>query len=554
MIDGDGARSRATTTGEMWRASRLALPPRRPIIRLQIGRGVHVPGARVSDRAQVVETIRPRRLTGAHVQYLAGVLLLAVGYYAAAKVGYRFEFAGPVAAIVWFPCGVGMAALYIAGLRFWPGVLLGDLLANDYGALPLGSALGQTAGNVLEALVAAMLLHRLVRERSPLETVPNLARMVVALLLATATSATIGTSSLLAGGVVAQAEVATVWRTWLLGDFCGALVAVPLALAFLDRNRPRPRGRFGVEAAACIAVTAVVSELASRTTQPMLYLVFPCLAWATLRFGHRGATLGVVISTGLIVWNTTRYAGPFAYNDITTSVLSTQLFVVVQALSALVLAALVSEREEMTEQLTASRRRLFTAADTERRRIDRNLHDGVQARLTALAVQLRLAGLRTRTEPADAPVLLERAEEALQLAMDDLREVAHGIHPAALRWGLEPALATIADTSSTPVTVVGAPSGRIDPTVEATAYYVVAEAVANAQRHAGATFVRVRLAPVRSYLSVEVVDDGRGGATFRVGSGLEGLRDRVEALGGEFRLDSPPGGGTRILAGIPLSS
>jgi signal transduction histidine kinase len=102
------------------------------------------------------------------------------------------------------------------------------------------------------------------------------------------------------------------------------------------------------------------------------------------------------------------------------------------------------------------------------------------------------------------------------------------------------------------VTLAGVPTGRLDPTVEATAYYVVAEAIANAQRHADASTVRVRIASVRGYLSVEVVDDGDGGASYRVGSGLEGLRDRVEALGGEFHLASPPGGGTRILAGIPV--
>jgi signal transduction histidine kinase len=507
----------------------------------------------VNEPAEVGAWFRPRRVTLAHLHYLGGVLALAAGYYAAAKLGYQFEFAGPVAAIVWFPCGVGMAALYIGGLRLWPGVLLGDLLANDYSALPLGSALGQTCGNVLEALVAAIVLHRLVRERSPLETIPNLARMVIALLAGTMTSATIGTLSGYLGDVVHREDVATVWRTWLLGDFCGALVAVPFALAFFARNRPPLRGRFGAEAVACIVVTALVSEFASRTSEPMLYLVFPCLVWATLRFGQRGATLGVVIATGFIVWNTTRYAGPFVYRDITASVLSTQLFVVVLALSTLCLAALVSEREEVTEQLTASRRRLFTAADTERRRIDRNLHDGVQARLTALAVQLRLAEVRTRTEPEAAPVLLGRAEEALQLAIDDLREVAHGIQPSALRFGgLKPALDTIVETASVPVTLVGVPEGRLDPTAEATAYYVVAEAVANAQRHADATFVRVRVAFLRAYLSVEVTDDGAGGAGFRMGSGLEGLRDRVEALGGEFRLDSPPGRGTRIVAGIPL--
>src|SRR6478736_4735939 len=98
-------------------------------------------------------------------RYVAGVAALAVLYYGAAQVGYALDFAGPVAAIVWLPVGVGVSFLYLGGLRFWPGVLIGDLLANDYAALPLGSALAQTTGNVLEALVAAIVLHRLVRER-----------------------------------------------------------------------------------------------------------------------------------------------------------------------------------------------------------------------------------------------------------------------------------------------------------------------------------------------------------------------------------------------------
>ena len=222
-------------------------PPRRD----QRGAPVCAPRERergLSDQAEAVERVRSPRVKAAHIRYVVGVLALAAGYYAAARISYPFEFAGPVAAIVWFPCGVGMATLYIAGLRFWPGVLIGDLIANDYAALPLGSALGQTTGNVLEALVAAIVLRRLVRDRSPLETIPNLARMIVALLAATLTSATIGTLSLRLGAVIESGDAATVWRTWLLGDFCGALVAVPLALAFLDRNRPRPRGRFGAEA------------------------------------------------------------------------------------------------------------------------------------------------------------------------------------------------------------------------------------------------------------------------------------------------------------------
>src|SRR4051812_38217536 len=121
-------------------------------------------------------------------------------YYASAKLGYALEFAGPVAAIVWLPVGVAIAFLYLGGIQLWPGVVLGDLLSNDYSTLPLGAALGQTIGNLLEVLVAVLLLRRLIGRASPLSSVPALARMLAALAAGTLVSATVGTISLRAGG------------------------------------------------------------------------------------------------------------------------------------------------------------------------------------------------------------------------------------------------------------------------------------------------------------------------------------------------------------------
>src|SRR3954463_5044307 len=125
-------------------------------------------------------------------RYAVGLLALAVLYYGVGQLGYALEVTGAGGAIVWLPVGVGVAFLYIGGLRFWPGVLIGDLLANDYGALPLGSAFGQTSGNVLEVLVVALLLRRLVPHGDPLMSVGALARMVVAIAVGTAVSATVG--------------------------------------------------------------------------------------------------------------------------------------------------------------------------------------------------------------------------------------------------------------------------------------------------------------------------------------------------------------------------
>jgi integral membrane sensor domain MASE1 len=128
----------------------------------------------MSEIAVPSKAVAGRSLWAVHegwLRYVFGVAVLAGAYYGAAKVSYLLEFAGPVAAIVWLPVGIGMAFLFLGGLRFWPGVLIGDLLANDYGALPLGAALGQTCGNLLEVLVAVALLRRLVRDRSPLASV-----------------------------------------------------------------------------------------------------------------------------------------------------------------------------------------------------------------------------------------------------------------------------------------------------------------------------------------------------------------------------------------------
>ena len=170
--------------------------------------------------------------------------------------------------------------------------------------------------------------------------------MLVAFAAGTAVSATIGSLSLRLGGVISADALATVWRTWWLGDFCGALIVAPLVLAWsrpLARRRWRPRGRT-LEAAVVLAAVAALGDYASRTDRPVTFLVFPALIWAALRFGQRGATLAVAIAVSVTLWNTTHYLGPFAFRSISRSVLSTQLFVTVAALSTLVLAAVVSER------------------------------------------------------------------------------------------------------------------------------------------------------------------------------------------------------------------
>jgi signal transduction histidine kinase len=501
---------------------------------------------------------RPRqwvgRLAHAPIRYPVGLVALASLYYAAAKTGYLLEFAGPVAAIVWLPVGVGIAFLYLGGLRYWPGVLIGDLLANNYMALPIGSALGQTCGNMLEVILATVLLRRLVQRGSPLASVRGVGAIVVAIGAGAAASATIGSVSLLSGEVINWDAVPTVWRTWWLGDSSGALIIVPLAIAWY---RPLPgdwRSRRWAEAAVLVGAIVGLSAFASRSSDPLLYLVFPLLIWATLRFGQRGATLAVAITAIVTIWNTTHYAGPFHFESITRSVLSAQLFIAVAALSTLCLSAVVTERELFATRLGASRLRLISASDNARRRLEHDLHDGAQLRLTWLALRLRDTAEVAQREPQRASALLEEAEGELQLAIDELRELARGIHPAVLvDLGLAEAIKSLALRSSIPVSVVEVPVTRLDEAVETVAYYVVAEAIANAQRHSQASSIQVGATVSAESLRIEILDDGVGGAAARPSSGLEGLRDRAEAIGGTMELVSGAGSGTRIVVTIPVS-
>ena len=185
----------------------------------------------------------------------------------------------------------------------------------------------------------------------------------------------------------------------------------------------------------------------------MAYLVFPTLIWAALRFGERGATLAITIAVGFAVWNTTHNEGPFAFRSITHSVLATQLYLAVAALSTLFLVAVVTEREAFAGRLAASRSRLVEATDTERRRLGRNLHDGAQQRLTALVVRLGLAAEDARRVPERGGPLLEEAGAEVTLAIEELRQIAHGIHPVALNLGLAAAIRSVADRSSVPFAI-----------------------------------------------------------------------------------------------------
>jgi signal transduction histidine kinase len=545
--------------------------------------------------------------------------------------------------------------------------------------------------------------------------------LVACAALGTLISAVFGVVSLTLGDVITADEFGSVFRTWWLGDFSGALVFTPLILVWAARRTWRMSRMQLTEAVLLLTVLIVLIEVPSQPDVP--YIVFPVLIWAALRFGAFGAATALAITSSLTVWNTAHGSGPFVRASITHSVLASQLFVAVAALTSLILAAVTAERaaseraqEALTDgqaalrriatlvageaasdrvfeqvtveaaqtlgasaaslarfeedgtvtfvggwsdtrrlafpvgsrvpvaergvlaeirktgrperiddyqgqapaiverlssfgygsasaapirvggkvwgalvaaalrdeplapgserrladfaelvaqalanadayrKLAASRVRIVEAGDTERRRLERNLHDGAQQRLVSLALQLRMIKARLREDPESAEALLAEAGSELDRALEELRELARGIHPAVLTdRGLEAAIRAVAGRAPIPVEVTRLPEDRLPDSVEAAIYYLVAEAITNVAKYARATYASVAVERSNGFATVVVRDDGIGGADPAPGSGLVGLADRVEALGGRLHIESPPGKGTRLTAEIPCA-
>jgi signal transduction histidine kinase len=233
-----------------------------------------------------------------------------------------------------------------------------------------------------------------------------------------------------------------------------------------------------------------------------------------------------------------------------------ELLRAVSAAAALALenARLQAELRARLEELEASRARSFEAADLERKRIERNLHDATQQRLTSVALALGLAESRLASDPRAARESIAQAKQALAAALAELRDLSRDIHPSVLtEGGLRPALEDLAYTTPLPVRIAADLNGRLPEHVEATAYYVIAEALTNVAKHADASRAVVTIGRENERLAVSVRDDGVGGAAPGDGSGLRGLADRVGALGGTFEVESDDDRGTEIRAWIPCA-
>ena len=586
--------------------------------------------------------------------------------------------------------------------------------------------LAQTFGNTVALVVAALLLRRLTQGRGSLERVTDVLAFVTCALVAASVSAAFGPLALRLGDVIPPDELGSVVRTWTLGDAAGVLVVAPVILTWVSSGI----GGFGrrdlLEGTFVLILLVVLATLSPQRDVP--YIVFPVLLWAALRFGPRGAATAVLVVCSITVWNTAQNDGPFVRDSITDSLVATQLFIAISALTSLLLAAVTAERteasmaltaseasqrtlageqaalrrvatlvasaaspdrvfEQVTKevtlllgvhgaslvryegpgaatvaggwsddgtlrlpvgstidldgdtvvarvlrtgsaerveyahtsgtfaekmhslgyraavaapvvvggglwgalaagslaaeelrvgdeqrlcdfaelvaqalanadahtQLAASRARIVEAGDAERRRLERNLHDGAQQRLVAVALDLRIVGTKLEKDPPGAREQLAQAQAQLAEGLDELRELARGIHPAVLTdRGLRPALESLAMRAPVPVEIEEVPDERLAGPVEVAAYYVVAEAMTNVAKYAQASHATVSIRRSNGTATVTVADDGIGGADASLGTGLRGLADRVAALDGHLDVDSSAAG-TRISAEIPCA-
>src|SRR4051794_6115571 len=247
------------------------------------------------------------------VRRLLAALVVAAAYYGAAKFGLALAYENSSVTAVWPPTGIALAALLLGGYRLWPGIALGALLANAWTDVPLGTALAITLGNTLEALAGAYLLQRFAGFDPRLERVRDVVSLtLLAAMLSTLISATIGVAGLRLGTDLPADRIADTWRTWWLGDMAGDLIVAPVILVatlHLRRGLRRPR-RIG-EAVALGVTLASLSVLAFSQTTPVSYVVFPCLIWAALRFRQVGATTAALVIAGVAVAFTANGEGPF---------------------------------------------------------------------------------------------------------------------------------------------------------------------------------------------------------------------------------------------------
>jgi signal transduction histidine kinase len=418
-----------------------------------------------------------------------------------------------------------------------------------------------------ELIVGALLLSRLIGPNAAMDRIEQVGGMLVALGIATAISATAGTVSMVAGGVVDGSDATEFWRTWWLGDSSGGLVVLPLLLAWARDPLTAWRRIRTWEGAAVIAGVTALGVIAVSIEEPITYMVFPALIWAAIRFGPPGATLAVAITAAVAIGITANEVGPFFEQPIDHRTLSTQLYIGVAALTTLFLSVVVSERERASRELAEARRTEGTRALEERHRIARDLHDSMSQALFSTVLHTRTAQKALVQEGGSPSGRVGHSLSAIVDLTKSVQSEMRGLifdlrHDPVDDGGLVAALARHASglrSSDGPTIDIQGPGPRLELSqrVETQLFAICREALSNVMQHARASEAHVRVEARDGQVVVEVRDNGRGFDT-AVGHpghfGLDSMRSRASEIGGRLTISSAPGLGTLVRVRVPVET
>jgi signal transduction histidine kinase len=363
--------------------------------------------------------------------YVTGVLALAVVYHLAARLGLIMAYVQANTSPVWPPTGIGLAALLVLGYRFWPGITLGVLLGSLLTGAPFNLAFGMAIGNTLEALIAVYFLKRIVALHNQVDRIRDVVGLVLVSMVCTTIGATIGTTTLMLTGNGNWQSFLPIWTTWWIGDLLGALVVAPMLLTWSSYPLSRMNRRSYIEGAILLVLVAAVTWFVFSSTPPegifhqaLIYVIFPFVIWAALRFGQRGATLAIMIVSGIAIWGTAHGMGPFSLESKNDSLVLLQTFMAVVVLTALILAAATVERRKATDTLRQRADSLATLNDSSKTFLDnfeiKNIFQTI-CRLAVTRLGLDVAWIETgrNGEEDDCKIICHGVtSEVLQVVKD----------------------------------------------------------------------------------------------------------------------------------------
>jgi signal transduction histidine kinase len=345
--------------------------------------------------------------------YLLKILILAVVIHLAARLGLSMAYVQANTSPVWPPAGIALAALLLFGPEMWPGITLGVLLGSLLTKAPLNLATGLALGNTLEAVAAYYCLVKIVGLHRELDRIRDVVGLALVSLACTTIGASVGTVTLMLTGNGLWQNFWAIWITWWIGDLLGALVVAPLLLTWVSFPRARPDRYNYIEWGILLLLVAAFTWFVFSSLPPigifhqaMIYVIFPFVIWAALRFGQRGATIAIAIVSGIAIWGTSQGIGPFSLESKNDSLVILQTFMAVVTLTALILAAATIERRKAAAALRQRADDLGTLNDSSKTFLDNfeitNIFETI-CRLAVTRLGLNVAWIETKDQPHAEP-------------------------------------------------------------------------------------------------------------------------------------------------------